>query len=202
MPLVIEATTHKDMNFLKEFLKSNANTLLADMKQYGAVLLRGFAIDSDEQFEQAILSIPAFRPISEAFMAENGRVPVGDLKYVLHTNSVYKTGGTLYLGGFHTENYYSPDVPAYIFFYCAQPSELGGETGIISTKKVYSDLDVSLKQKIEQSSFLTSQWLVSEVAQTYGVTAEEVEHVQRHLIYLCPVWPRNALSKCTNLVLL
>ena len=60
------------------------------MAHYGAVLLRGFDIFSDEQFEQTVLSIPQFKGISEAFMAETGRDRVGDLRYVLHTNSVYK----------------------------------------------------------------------------------------------------------------
>jgi len=180
MPLVIEAKTHSDPAFLQNFLATNATQLLQDMAQYGAVLLRGFDIASDEQFENTILSVPQFRAISEAFMAENGRTHVGDLKYVLHTNSVYKTGGTLYLGGFHTENYYSADVPGYIFFYCAEPSPLGGETGIINTQKIYQNLDSSLQQKIEEKSFFVSKWLVTEVAEHYKLDPETVEKIAKH----------------------
>lgn len=117
MPLVIEAQGIKTAAFLHQFLAANASQLVADIAKYGAVLFRGFDIHSDQQFEKAITSIPDFHGISEAFMSENGRTHVDDLKYVLHTNSVYKTGGTLYLGGFHTENYYSADVPSYIGFF-------------------------------------------------------------------------------------
>lgn len=98
MPLVIEADDATDFEFLKQFLASNSRQILEDMACYGAVLLRGFKIESEEQFERIILSIPEFRGISEAFMSEHGRVHVDNLNYVLHTNSVYKTGGTLYLG--------------------------------------------------------------------------------------------------------
>ncbi|VEH31602.1 TauD/TfdA family dioxygenase [Legionella sainthelensi] len=154
MPLVIEADKSADLEFLHQFLKSYSPQIIQDMAQYGAVLLRGFNIDTEEQFENIILSIPEFRGISDAFMSENGRVHVGDLKYVLHTNSIYKTGGTLYLGGFHTENYYSTDVPSYLCFCCFQPSALGGETGLINTQKVYNHLSKELKEKLEKSSFL------------------------------------------------
>jgi hypothetical protein len=177
MPLVIEAGDNKSVEFLHDFLSTNAPFLMDDMAKYGAVLLRGFEVNSDELFEQTVLSIPEFRGISEAFMSENGRTPVENLNYVLHTNSVYKTGGTLYLGGFHTENYYSPDVPGFICFYCNEPSELGGETGIINTEKVYRHLSDSLKKKLEQHAFFVSKWLVSDVEARYKIDVPTIEKI-------------------------
>jgi alpha-ketoglutarate-dependent taurine dioxygenase len=102
---------------------------------------------------------------------------VDNHSFVLHTNSVYKTGGTLYLGGFHSENYYSPDVPAYICFCCLKPSIYGGETGLINTKSVYDRLDPSLQQRLENNNFMASLWLVSEVAQRYQLSTHVVEEV-------------------------
>jgi alpha-ketoglutarate-dependent taurine dioxygenase len=180
MPLVIEALESTDHVFLSQFLSSHATQIIGDMAKYGAVLLRGFNISSDEQFEKTVLSIPQFRGISDAFMSENGRVPVDKLKYVLHTNSVYKTGGTLYLGGFHTENYYSPDVPGYISFFCKEPSALGGETGIINTAKIYSQLNAELKNKLEKNSYFVTKWLVSEVAERYQIDTPIIEKICKH----------------------
>ncbi len=180
MPLVIEASKSKDMLFLTQFLSHNATKIIDDLAQYGAVLLRGFDVTSDAHFEQALLSIPSFRGISDAFMSENGRVTVENSKYVLHTNSVYKTGGTLYLGGFHTENYYSADVPGFISFYCKEPSALGGETGIINTQKLYQQLNDDLKNKLEKRPFFVSKWLVSEVASRYQIDPDRVEDLARH----------------------
>ncbi|WP_454784462.1 TauD/TfdA family dioxygenase [Legionella sp. WA2024007413] len=177
MPLVIEATDATDLKFLQQFLKSNSQQIIADMAQYGAVLLRGFAINTDEEFERIVLSIPEFRGISEAFMSENGRDRVDNLQFVLHTNSVYKTGGTLYLGGFHSENYYSADVPSYLCFCCFQPSELGGETGLINTQKIYSHLQDELKQKLENNSFFVCKWSVAEIAERYQISQDAVKKV-------------------------
>ena len=89
---------------------------------------------------------------------------VDGLKYVLHTNTIYKTGGTLYLGGFHSENYYTTDVPGFISFCCLKPSKLGGETGLINMEKVYEHLDDELKKKLENSPYFVGKWLVSDVA--------------------------------------
>lgn len=174
MPLVIEAQHHTDLDFLQQFLASNSEKIIEDIAQYGAVLLRGFEITSDQDFENTVLKIKGFRGISEAFMSEEGRIHAGDLKYVLFTNAVYKTGGTLYLGGFHSENYYSSDVPGFICFCCQKPSSRGGETGLINMEKIYSHLSSELKQKLEKKSFFVSKWLVSEVESRYQIPRESI----------------------------
>lgn len=180
MPLVIEAMDECSSEFIQRFLTDNASKILADMAKYGAVLLRGFDINSDEEFEKTVLSIPSFKGISDAFMAENGRTSVDGCQFVLHTNSVYKTGGTLYLGGFHTENYYSTDVPAYISFCCLEPSTLGGETGIINTQKIYQELRQELKDKLENNAYFVSKWLISEIAERYKIPSDSVEKICAH----------------------
>ena len=180
MPLVIEATEATSVQFLKDFLATHSTQILDQISAYGAVLLRGFDVVSDEDFETSVLSIQGFKGISDVFMSEEGRTHVGDLNYVLHTNAVYKTGGTLYLGGFHTENYYSPDVPAYICFCCLAPSTLGGETGLIHAEKLYEALSPALKKKLEKQSFFVSKWLVSVVADRYKISEQTIEKIAKY----------------------
>lgn len=177
MPLVIEAKERNDVSFLQEILQQHTKQIHADLAKYGAILLRGFHVDTDAAFEKTILSIQGIKGIHEAFMSEEGRVPVGDLQYVLHTNAVYKTGGTLYLGGFHSENYYSADVPSYIFFCCHKPSERGGETGIINMQKIYPLLADGLKKQLEQQSCFVTKWLVTDVAARYQVPVDVVKQI-------------------------
>lgn len=179
MPLVFEAKEHTDLKFLQDFLKANSENLMDDVGKYGALLFRGFDIQSDKDFENAILSINGLHGISEAFMSEHGRERVDGLKYVLHTNTIYKTGGTLYLGGFHSENYYIPDVPGFISFCCLKPSKLGGETGLINMEKVYEHLDDELKKKLENSPYFVEKWLVSDVANRYKIDTKTVEEICR-----------------------
>lgn len=180
MPLVLEPQGDASSAFLKAFLIAHSEQILADIAKYGAVLLRGFDINNETDFEQSVLSIRGMRGISDAFMSEQGRVQVTGSKYVLHTNAVYKTGGTLYLGGFHSENYYSADVPAYISFCCLQPSDYGGETGLINMEKVYPHMDESLRYKLENNSFFVAKWPVSEVVARYHIPASKIEQLCQH----------------------
>jgi alpha-ketoglutarate-dependent taurine dioxygenase len=179
MPLVIEATCDSSLLFLQEFMRAHSTQLLEEVAQYGAVLFRGFDIQSDDDFEKAILSIQGLNGISDAFMSEEGRVPAGSSQFVLHTNAVYKTGGTMYLGGFHSENYYSPDVPSYISFCCLTPSTIGGETGLVNMKKVYQQMDDALKKRLEDNSFFAAKWLVSDAAKRYQCSTHEMEQLCR-----------------------
>ena len=179
MPLVFEAKEHTDVKFLQDFLKANSANLMQDVAKYGALLFRGFAIQSDHDFENAVLSINGLKGISDAFMSEQGRERVDSLKYVLHTNTIFKTGGTLYLGGFHSENYYNPDVPGFISFCCRKPSTMGGETGLVNMEKVYEHLDAELKKKLEDKACFVGKWLVSDVAVRYKIDSETVEEICR-----------------------
>lgn len=179
MPLVFEAKEQKDLEFLRGFLISHSESLMEDVAKYGALLFRGFDVKADKDFEDSILSIKGLHGISDAFMAEHGRERVGDLKYVLHTNTIYKTGGTLYLGGFHSENYYSADVPGYISFCCFKPSTLGGETGLINMEKVYEHLSDELKKKLEENPFFVGKWLITDIAERYKIDTKTVEEICR-----------------------
>lgn len=175
LPLVIEAKESSDPAFLQQFLATHSDKIQQDIATFGAVLLRGFAISNEPEFEKSVFSLKGLRGISDAFMSEEGRIPVDGVKFVLHTNAVYKTGGTLYLGGFHSENYYSPDVPGYISFCCLKPSQRGGETGLINMTKVYQELPAALKEKLKENTFFVSKWLLADVAKRYQTSEEKIE---------------------------
>ena len=70
MPLVIEAKSNATPSFLQNFLHEHSATILNDIATYGAVLLRGFDVISEQDFEKSVLSIQGLQGISEAFMSE------------------------------------------------------------------------------------------------------------------------------------
>ncbi|MDP1603155.1 MAG: TauD/TfdA family dioxygenase [Legionella sp.] len=176
LPLVIEPVDNSwDANALQAFLTNNSKAILDDIATYGAVLLRGFTVGSTKEFEQTVLSIQGMRGMSHLFMSEPGRHLVDGLDYVFHTNSKIKTGGTLHLGGFHNENYYSPDVPSYISFFCLSPAKSGGETGLINMGRVYEKLDASLKEQLEKNPFFVSKWPLAVIANRYKISLEDAQ---------------------------
>lgn len=179
LPLVIEPSNHASASAqnLQIFLAENSQAILQDIATYGAVLLRGFNITNTKLFEDTILSIQGMTGMSNLFMSEPGRTRVDDLKFVYHTNTKIKTGGALHLGGFHNENYYSTDVPNYISFCCINPPKMGGETGLINMARVYAQLNVLLKEKLEKQAYLVAKWPVHIIAQRYQLDADTVKKV-------------------------
>jgi alpha-ketoglutarate-dependent taurine dioxygenase len=154
-PLVIEPRDNNSIEFLSNFLKENSTSLKNDLAEFGAILLRGFETRTDQDFELTLTSIEGFRPISEVLYKEAGRQIIENTNAVFPTNSIYKTGGTIDLPSFHNENYYSPDVPRHISFFCKQPSSLGGETGLVNMTKLYANLPEQLRSKLKSKSLLT-----------------------------------------------
>jgi len=173
-PLLIEPLHARDATFLAEFLASHSSELIEDMATHGAVLVRGFDLASPADFERQVLSIRGMQGMNEVLMSEEGRTVVDGTRFVLYTNANFKTGGTLESPVFHNENYYVPDVPRFISFFCQMPSWLGGETGLINTAQLYADLPATLQEKLERHPFAVREYRVADVVARYGLSPEEI----------------------------
>jgi alpha-ketoglutarate-dependent taurine dioxygenase len=178
-PLVIEPRGSSSLDALLDLLSSHSEQIIRAIAHHGAVLLRGFEVKSDADFERAVLSLRSFEGISNVFMAEEGRTTVPGTRFVLYTNANFKTGGTLTFGRFHTENYFIPDVPKHINFFCQEPSWLGGETGLINVAKVYADLPGPLQKKLEERAFWVESFPLDEIQKQYSAPLEQIEQFCR-----------------------
>lgn len=170
-PLVIEPLESSNAAFLRNFLGCYSSQLLNDLAKHGALLLRGFDVESPCDFERYILSIRGMCGMNEILLSEPGRTTVEGTRFVFYTNTLVKTGGTLMFGTFHTENYPLPDVPRYVSFLCETPSKLGGETGLVNMAKVYADLSDTLRRKLEERTCLVSLHSISEMVRRYELNA-------------------------------
>lgn len=173
-PLVIEPQRERSAAFLDGFLGAYSSRILDDVAAHGAVLLRGFDLATPQAFQHAVLAIRGMHGMNEVFMSEAGRTVIDGTRYVLHTNANFKTGGTLEQPVFHHENYYVPDVPRYISFFCLTPSWFGGETGLANMANVYADLSPSLRAKLERRALVVRQYPVREIAARYGRPLHEI----------------------------
>jgi alpha-ketoglutarate-dependent taurine dioxygenase len=180
-PLVLEARDFRDAQTLQHFLSAHSAKLMTDLSAHRALLLRGFDLASPKLFEDTVLSLRGMRGMGEVWMPVQGRTLVEGTRFVLHTNTLYKTGGTLNLSDFHSEHYYGADVPRYISFMCEVPSRMGGETGIIDTVGVYSALSASLKKKLEERVFLSTVRPLAQIAQYYGISEERARTLSEAL---------------------
>jgi hypothetical protein len=181
VPIVLEARAGEGLDSLQQFLSQHAKAVLELLYRHGALLLRGLPITSTRDFEEALFSIPTLRPMRGYFMAEVGRVRVSGSTRIFHTNAVVKTGGTLLLGGFHSENYYSSDVPAFITFCCLEEPWMGGETGMVHMARAYQELGDRLKAKLEGEPSCAAIWPLSAVASAYDMDDAAAERFCREV---------------------
>lgn len=180
IPLVVDGRSSAGPRAASDFLAAQGGAILSAVAKHGAVLLRGFDIPTTADFERVMLTVQGVSAMGEAFMAEPGRTVVPGAKYVLHTNTLYKTGGTFdRVGSFHTENYYGPDVPRFISFFCEKASWLGGETGLVDMAKVYADLPEALKDRLKASACAVQDIPLSAVAARYQTTEKAASQACR-----------------------
>lgn len=175
LPLVIEAGEQRDLAFATALLKQHSTEIMDDVHEYGAVLLRGFAVQTAQDLEQLTSSIKQLSPMTRYFMSEPGRKVVPGTKSVFNTNSIAKTGGGFVFGAFHSENYHSPDVPAYVSFCPLQQPWYGSETCLVNTAALYAELPKNLQQKLTLRPYCTTVWPLTTVAQQQQLSVEEAQ---------------------------
>jgi hypothetical protein len=177
VPLVVEAASNPSQVFLEAFLRENGDAVVRAIHDHGAVLFRGFQLTSERGFEAAVSSSSSFEPMGGYFFSEDGRSLVSPGSNVFHTNEIRRTGGGFRLPaqGFHTENYYSLDMPAFICFWCKQPPKVGGETAISQMCNAYSQLSELTRQRLESGApCQVSFWSIDAVAQRYSLSCGAV----------------------------
>ena len=140
--------TTSSSNTLEELLTwgaENHHMFRQELMKYGALLLRGFPFSSPEDFEH-FLDISGFpRMPYVGGAAPRSQVTKGR---VLTSNESPPSEPI----PFHHEMAQVPNPPAYIFFYCDLPCEIGGETAIAHSNHIYQkfqDVGGDFARKVE-----------------------------------------------------
>ncbi|MCF5657016.1 TauD/TfdA family dioxygenase [Pseudomonas poae] len=144
LPLVLEpAVEGVD---LAAWAASERDALEQKLLQHGALLFRGFGVNSVEQFDQVIAALSP-----------------GALEYMFRASPRTRVGGNIYTSTDypadqmifpHNEHSYSPRFPLRLFFYCQLPSETGGETPIGSTRSVKSRISSDIQARFREKGVL------------------------------------------------
>ena len=72
-PLVIEPGNSSRSAGLPEFLNDNSQRVLESLHRFGAVLLRGWDVGTERDFERAILSIQGILPFKRHFKIQSSK---------------------------------------------------------------------------------------------------------------------------------
>jgi alpha-ketoglutarate-dependent taurine dioxygenase len=137
LPLVVEPAG-ADLDPIG-WAQSNRDFIERELLQHGAILFRGFGLNSAAVFERFALSvIPGFLHYVEG---SSPRIMQADGVY---TSTEYPPE---YFISMHNELSYAHRWPGKIFFYCVTAPPVGGETPIADSRKVFEKLSPALRQR-------------------------------------------------------
>ncbi|UJR07171.1 hypothetical protein I4U23_011459 [Adineta vaga] len=144
MPRVYESiTNNRSLSILLSFITNNKVKLLKQLHQDGALLFRGFAIDSAEDFSQVV---ELLADKDKTFLDyRDGISPRTRITDKVFTSTEYPRQFDMAL---HNEMSYSHTMPSMIFFYCQLPPDegAGGETPIGNSAAIYNAIDAHIRQ--------------------------------------------------------
>lgn len=208
LPLVIRALEGKDsLDYLKTWMAANKSWLEEKMVQHGAILLKGFNIDSGADFQSAIQQ---YSPeLCDEYRGTSPRKLVPGTDYVFTASEL----PPFYPIPQHLEMSFLPSPPRQLFFCCLEPpSSAGGETCLCDYKKVYQQLDPDIRKEFvekgvthirnytqkKEKRFLSDPTMMKGWEDVFGTesrekVSEELEH--QELDY---VWKENADLQVIN----
>lgn len=144
LPLVVQPDT-TDVD-LSSWARENLTWIETQLTQYGALLFRGFKIETVERFEE--FSAAVAPDLLDYRERSSPRHEVGKKVY---TSTEYPADQYIML---HNENAYAHKWPRKILFFSLQAATQGGETPIADSRKVFELLDPTLRERFLQKKIM------------------------------------------------
>ncbi|MBW4611882.1 MAG: TauD/TfdA family dioxygenase [Desmonostoc vinosum HA7617-LM4] len=142
-PLVIQP--NNDEIDLIVWAKNNRELIETKLLKSGAILFRGFHIQSTLEFESFA------QAICPKLFGEYGDLPRTDEGGKVYGSTPYPADKAIL---FHNESSHLHSFPLKIWFFCLQPAAKGGETPIIDCRQAYRILDPKLRDKLAEKQLM------------------------------------------------
>jgi alpha-ketoglutarate-dependent taurine dioxygenase len=131
---------------LIEWAKNNHQLIETMLLKQGAVLFRGFKIDSMHGFEQFVRSFPV-----QLINYGERSSPRTRLSSGLYTSTDHPADQYILL---HNEQSYTLNWPMKIWFFCLIPAQQGGGTPIADSRKILRNLDSNTVQQFAEKQIM------------------------------------------------
>ncbi|MDP9158645.1 MAG: TauD/TfdA family dioxygenase, partial [Acidobacteriota bacterium] len=130
---------------LADWAGSNRDFINGKLLEHGALLFRGFSLNSPADFERVAASI-----CSELY-GEYGDLPREGVAGKIYQSTPYPADKMIL---YHNESSHLSRWPQKINFYCAQPAQQGGATPIADCREVARRMDPDVLRKFEEKGLL------------------------------------------------
>jgi len=143
LPLVMEPNV-KDID-LVAWAAANQDFIEAELYKHGALLFRGFNVDTIPEFERFADAA------SGGIFADYGDLPREQESERVYQSTPYPNDQAIL---FHNESSHLTHWPMKQFFYCVEPAESGGETPIVDCRLIYDALPPELLEQFERRQLM------------------------------------------------
>jgi alpha-ketoglutarate-dependent taurine dioxygenase len=130
---------------LADWVASNRDELNSYFDRNGAILFRGFGLQTAGDFERVASGI-----VPDLF-AEYGDLPPEGTSERIYHSTPYPADKMIL---FHSESSHLPKWPLRQFFFCIQPADEQGETPLLDNRRVVEALDPGIVKEFEEKGLL------------------------------------------------
>lgn len=141
--MTVQANSH-DVD-LPRWARGERQALNQRLSNHGALLFRGFAINTAKDFEQAA------EAICPELFGEYGDLPRTGVSDKVYGSTPYPEDKAIL---FHNESSHLQQWPMKIWFCCLQPARQGGATPIVDCRKIYQALSPEIRDCLEQKQLM------------------------------------------------
>lgn len=143
LPLIVSPENkEQSKQNLIAWISANKPDLENKLTESGAILFRGFDIQTPNDFEEVAKAIDA--DLKDDYLGTSPRDKKTD--FVFSASELPPHYPIMQ----HCEMSFLPSAPRRLFFYCNVEPEYGGETPICDFRKVYQDLDPKIREEFER----------------------------------------------------
>jgi alpha-ketoglutarate-dependent taurine dioxygenase len=141
LPLIVEPASEQErpLAALIGWLRAEADWIDARLLRHGGMLLRGFGVESPEDFEVVCRSVEP-----RLLRYVGGESPRTAVTGNVYTSTEYPSRLEIAL---HNEMSYARDWPRRLFLFCHTPAEQGGETHLADGRRVLVAIPTEVRER-------------------------------------------------------
>src|SRR5947209_15730314 len=143
LPLILEPAA--DQVDLADWARNNREYINQKLAKHGGILFRGFGLKDASDHERIAGAI------CKELFAEYGDLPREGVAGKVYTSTPYPEDKSIL---YHNESSHMSSWPSKINFLCITVAKEGGATPIVDCRKVYNDLEPSVREMFESKGLM------------------------------------------------
>jgi alpha-ketoglutarate-dependent taurine dioxygenase len=144
LPLVLSPAA-PDVD-LFSWAEANRADLEAKLLRHGALLFRGFGVDTVEGLQRLVVAL-----CGDLLEYRERSSPRHELADRVYTSTDYPAEQTIFP---HNEHSYAKRFPLKLFFGCVVPAESGGETPVGDTRRILARIDPEVRERFQRQGWM------------------------------------------------